>query len=677
MRARSVLSLSLLLVVALPLASAGLGWGLSSARPSALKLNSLQLRGGGDGAKVPKAEPESAKAQLQDILNTNKLLEEEVSNLQEGYDKLAKTSGIGSFRPTRTASYSCLNDAALTDGNATATLPTVEEINQKIAEKLAKDSKPLDDTVEELPPEERLNIVIVSSEIAPFSKSGGLADVSDKLGCALSRLGHRVMTVAPLYSRYEGAEHTGAWKEFGVCKQKLRTEYWRKWRETVPAVKGKPARGVDHVFVQQGCYERWGMYGHNDDLMRFALLSWAALEAPFCVNCPDSDPNGPVKEGEQSFFGDDVVFICNDWMVGLVPLIMTSHYRRFGCYQNARTVFDIHNMGYWGGFPPCDPHDLGLPDGAYFDMLHHDRQIKLLKGGIELADRVVTVSPSYRDEILSPEGGWGLQDACRRRFPHLDGVLNGIDIDEWNPATDNYLSANCQGFDNFFSADNVAGKAGCKAHLQASFHLPERADCPVIAFIGRLAYQKGIDILEAVMPWLMNGNDGVTGDVQVIMMGTGDERYARFLRDAQGNYHGRAASYVGFTPEMEHKILAGADILVMPSRYEPCGLPQLYAQRYGTVPVVHATGGLKDSVEQYDPFSDAGTGWKFDTADAAGLQYGLWNAINTYKHHKESWNKLVLRCMQQDFSWERSAKRYVEICKWAKIDPPYHQPIPF
>mmetsp|Transcript_40308 Transcript_40308/g.126886 ORF Transcript_40308/g.126886 Transcript_40308/m.126886 type:complete len:286 (-) Transcript_40308:23-880(-) len=276
------------------------------------------------------------------------------------------------------------------------------------------------------------------------------------------------------------------------------------------------------------------------------------------------------------------------------------------------------------------------------------------------------------------EGGWGLQDTCRGRFPHLDGVLNGIDCDEWNPETDRFLSAKCQGYDNFFNKDDTTGKRSCKLHLQNCMGLREDPNIPIVAFIGRLAYQKGIDVIESIFPWLMNGDHaGVTGYVQVVMMGTGDEKYARFLRDAENHNKGRVAGFVGFTSELEHKIIAAADIILMPSRYEPCGLPQMYAQRYGTVPVVHATGGLKDSVIQYDPFQNTGTGWKFDCCDAEGLKYGLWNALNTYKNHKDAWAGIVRRCMEQDFSWERSAKRYVEIFKWARMDPPFHQPIPF
>jgi len=633
----------------------------------------------GEGLAAPKpfasflATRTASVDKLSDLLGS---LEKQVSTLQVSYGKLATDYGcpaaVESRWPTRTESYSCLDTVAMTqhfveeyeeeeeeEAEAAAEARMWKEVQEQTRDDLG--------TFEpELPAGERLSIVIVSSEVTPFSKSGGLADVCDKLGVALSRMGHRVMTVAPLYQRYQNAQPTGARKSFNLFGQKLDIEYWHNFEETVPESNGRAARGVDHVFVSQGCFERHGFYGHSDDLNRFALLAWAALEAPFAV------------ELAGSVYGDEVVFLLNDWMVGLVPLIMASHYRRYGCYKNARTVFDIHNMGYCGNFPICNPQELGLPDDAFFNTLFHDGQIKLLKSGIELSDRVVTVSPSYKEEIITVEGGFGLNDRCASRLSHLDGVLNGIDVNDWNPATDPFLGAKFQGFDNFYSAADLSGKKGAKAHLQSCFHLPEDPNVPIIAFIGRLAYQKGLDILESVFPWLMSeDHEGVTGKVQVIMMGSGEQKYADFLQRSQGEYHGRVGSHVGFTSELEHKILSGADILVMPSRYEPCGLPQLYAQRYGTVPVVHATGGLKDSVVQYDPFQNAGTGWKFDKADGDGLKYGLWNALNTYKHHPQAWQDLIQRCMAADFSWEKSAARYVEIFNWAKIDQPFINPHPF
>lgn len=587
----------------------------------------------------------------------------------------------------RTNSYSSLDESLLTGEKAgkiadvavpEELVPAAPAISDEVEAALAAATKMAEG--------DRLSIVIVSSEVSPYSKSGGLADVADKLGSALSKLGHRVMTVAPMYKTYAGCESTGVKRTFGLFDTGHTVEYCHLYEKCTEEY------GVDHVFVKHACFERSGMYGeggmdYGDNLFRFALFAWAALEAPLVVPC------GGVP------FGEDVVFLANDWQAGFVPLILTSHYRRYKVYPKARCIFDIHNMGYQGPFPnppfsgsqPFSFCDFGLRDNAYYDRffwvypecdrahaLDKGEAIKLLKGGIEMADRVVTVAPSYKDEIITVEGAWGMEEVTRSRFAHLDGILNGIDIDEWNPSTDKLLAPPYA----HFSSDSPEAKAKCKAALQQELGLQVNPNVPLIAFIGRLAPQKGVDLIEEIFPWLM-GHDpkGVTGDVQLVMMGSGEERYSNFLRRAELENKGKVCGYVGFKRELEHKIVAGADILLMPSRYEPCGLPQLYAQRYGTVPVVHATGGLKDSVVQYNPFQDTdtgyGTGWKFDCADAEGLKFGLWNSLNTYKNYKESWKKLVVRCMKQDFSWEKSALRYIDVFRQAKSDPPFINPWPF
>jgi len=455
-------------------------------------------------------------------------------------------------------------------------------------------------------------------------------------------------------------------------------------------------------------------------------------------------------------FGEEVIYLANDWQTGLLPLILTSHYRRHRALGAARCVFVVHNMGYQGVYPnppnwespKFSLHDFGLRDNAYYDKYvwtfpieerpskgrdprDDGEAIKLLRGGIEMADRVVTVAPSYKDEMMSYEGGWGLHDTVRGRAYHLDGILNGIDIKDWDPSSDPRIAAH-------FSAEDPGNKTLCKKALQAELGLEHKENTPIVAFIGRLAPQKGVDLIEQVFGWLMGGDSqGVTGDVQLIMMGSGEGQYADFLMNAERHNKGRVVGYVGFSPEMEHKIIAGADILLMPSRYEPCGLPQMYAQRYGTVPVVHATGGLKDSVVQYDPFADAveveeeeeeaveaksgkvkvaagagagaggeegegagegeedecrgktktktkvveaeghGTGWQFGNADAEGLKFGLWNALHTYKKFPASWKKMVKRCMKTDFSWELSAKKYEQVFSWATMDGPFQNPWPF
>jgi len=539
----------------------------------------------------------------------------------------------------------------------------------------------------------KLSIILVSSEVARFAKSGGLADVADKLALALAKRGHRVMTVMPMYGYYEGAVQTGIKRDFYLWGGTHNVEYWHKWEPCGVDDEGN-ATGVDRVFVDHPCYHRPGMYGewgmdYGDNLFRFALFSWASLEAALCVPaiCP---------------FGEDVTFIANDWQSGLVPLILASNYRRWRVFNQARSIFVVHNMGYHGVYPNPPTWDspkfsftdLGLRDNAYYecyqwtfpiderpskgrDPRDTGEAIKLLRGGIEMADRVVTVAPSYKDEIMSFEGGWGMHDTPRGRSYHLDGILNGIDVEEWNPATDPHIV-------HTYSAENMTNKTACKQALQFQLGLDQKPNTPLVAFIGRLAPQKGVDLIEETLGWLLGGDHmGVTGDVQLVMMGSGEGRYVEFLQRAEAQNKGRVVGYVGFTPEMEHKIMAGADILIMPSRYEPCGLPQMYAQRYGTVPVVHATGGLKDSVVQYNPFAnetnkeDGGTGWQFNSADAEGIKFGLWNALHTYKHFPESWQGLMKRCMKKDFSWELSAKKYEQVIDWARMDPPHINPWPF
>jgi len=289
---------------------------------------------------------------------------------------------------------------------------------------------------------------------------------------------------------------------------------------------------------------------------------------------------------------------------------------------------------------------------------------------VMMSDRVVTVSPSYREEICTPVGGWGLEDHVNQRHDRLDGILNGIDIDEWNPDTDPHIPGH-------YSATNQTGKAICKAKLQEALGLRQEPDAPLVAFIGRLAEQKGIDVIQGTYHWLMGDMD----KSQLIMMGSGQPEYAEILTEAEAQYKGRICGYVGFSPEMEHLVIAGADILIMPSRYEPCGLPQMYAQRYGTVPIVHATGGLKDSVEQYEPGAmggeSKGQGWKFGNCDTNGLRWGLGSAINIYKNDPEEWIRIRTRGMNQNFGWKSAAEKYCQLMEWAQMDPPRFEPWPF
>eukprot|EP00283_Hemiselmis_rufescens_P004277 CAMPEP_0173428992 /NCGR_PEP_ID=MMETSP1357-20121228/7817_1 /TAXON_ID=77926 /ORGANISM="Hemiselmis rufescens, Strain PCC563" /LENGTH=737 /DNA_ID=CAMNT_0014393101 /DNA_START=137 /DNA_END=2353 /DNA_ORIENTATION=+ len=710
-------------------ASLGLASGKATLRLKASKTttSTLHLRGGSDAGGEQSAEEAVEVAGEEEAMSLEAVsdpADEPVAEPDPNHVPPPTWPTV-----TRSVSYSALDDTANTQFlRSPSQIPeeAKERTDLKVGENMAQAAPDLptaapvvaqaepvvivEETEEEiaarLEEEERiaaiegarLKVVIVSSEVAPWSKSGGLADVADKLSVALSRRGHRVMTVAPSYTHYEGAMPTEIRRSFTLYGGTHEVHYTHMWCPT--EVGGDPNTtkiGVDRIFVQNGCFERAGMYGdpggheYFDNMFRFALFSWAAVEAPLLL--PSVAP-----------FGEKVIFIANDWQTGLVPLIIASHYRRWRVYEPARCLFIIHNMGYQGNFPnpqmynydlddPRDTpkwsfQDLGLADNLLYDVYKYvfpeeDRGdkgevddgecCKLLMGAIHIADRIVTVSPSYKEEVMTT-GGWGLQEKVRCRQSRFDGILNGIDTNEWDPMTDKHLVGK-------YNVENRTGKALCKADIQASLGLNVNPDVPLIAFIGRLAPQKGIDVLEQSFNWIMHSGD-VLDNSQVIMMGSGDPKYAEFMRAMEAQYKGRVCGYVGFSSEIEHKIIAGADIILMPSRYEPCGLPQMYAQRYGTIPVVHATGGLKDSVDQYEPPGEdgeesKGTGWKFGNCDSGGLQWGIHNALTVYKKNPKDWEAVVTRAMSKDFSWDKSAEKYEQIFDWVQMDEPVQRPWPF
>lgn len=282
----------------------------------------------------------------------------------------------------------------------------------------------------------------------------------------------------------------------------------------------------------------------------------------------------------------------------------------------------------------------------------------IFAAGLKTADRVVTVSHGYAWELKTSEGGWGLHEIINHNHWKFRGIVNGIDIEDWNPKLDVFLQSN--GYTNYSLKTLKTGKAKCKAALQQEFGLPIRPDVPVIAFIGRLDHQKGVDIIGDAMPWI------VSQDVQLIMLGSGRPDLEDMLRRFQGQYHDKVRGWVGFSVQMAHRITAGADILLMPSRFEPCGLNQLYAMAYGTVPVVHAVGGLRDTVTQFDPYNESGHGWNFDSAEAGKLINALSNCLNTFWNYRSSWEGLQERGMMQDLSWDNAANIYEEVLVAAK-----------
>ncbi|KAK9830206.1 hypothetical protein WJX72_010297 [[Myrmecia] bisecta] len=497
----------------------------------------------------------------------------------------------------------------------------------------------------------KFNIVFVTSEVAPWSKTGGLGDVCGSLPGALAARGHRVMVVAPRYAEYPEALETT-----------VRTQILGEEVSFFHHVN----KGVDYIFVGHTSYMRpGGLYGdahgvYGDNQFRFAMLSLAGLEAPLQLNL------GGVP------YGEDCIFIANDWHASLVPVYLAAKYRPHGVYLPARSVLAIHNLRHQGVFPPSTFWGLGLPGNWYQCMEwqyppeqrqgsyeEEGRAVNTLKGGLSTADRIVTVSPGYAWEIQTPEGGWGLEQMLRSRGYALNGVLNGIDDEEWNPETDRHL------FQQYSHSNLSRGKAANKAGLQRELGLPERPDVPLIGFIGRLDYQKGADMVLAAAPWLL------AQDVQLVCLGTGDAGLEAGMRWLENAYPDKARGWVGFNVPISHKITAAADLLLMPSRFEPCGLNQLYAMRYGTVPIAHATGGLRDTVIPFNPWDGTGTGWTFSPCTCEAFVSALATSLDTFREHQDSFRALQQRGLERDSSWNKAAAEYEQIFEWAKMDNPY------
>ncbi|KAG5229549.1 hypothetical protein OIU77_008422 [Salix suchowensis] len=508
------------------------------------------------------------------------------------------------------------------------------------------------------------SIVFVTSEAAPYSKTGGLGDVCGSLPIVLAARGHRVMVVSPRYlhggqadKNYAGASDLDCHVKVYCFGGEQEVAFFHEYRE-----------GVDWVFVDHPSYHRPGNpYGDShgafgDNQFRFTLLCHAACEAPLVL------PLGGYTYGEKC------LFLVNDWHAGLVPVLLGSKYRPYGVYKDARTILVIHNLAHQGVEPAATYTNLGLasewygalgwvfPTWARTHALDTGEAVNVLKGAIVTVDRILTVSKGYAWEITTVEGGYGLHELLSSRRSVLNGITNGIDICEWNPSSDKHIASN-------YSVDDLSGKVQCKIALQKELGLPIKPDCPLIGFIGRLDYQKGIDLIRWAIPELLED------DVQFVMLGSGDPLYEEWMRATESTYRDKFRGWVGFNIPISHKITAGADILLMPSRFEPCGLNQLYAMRYGTVPVVHGTGGLRDTVQAFDPYSKGGlgegTGWIFSPLSKESMLAALRVAIMTYRDHKSSWEGIMKRGMEKDSTWENAAVQYEQVFEWAFIDPPY------
>jgi len=476
----------------------------------------------------------------------------------------------------------------------------------------------------------RLNIVFMASEAAPLAKTGGLADVVGSLPRALQQLGHQVSVILPFYRRHLYANN-------------IRTrpldhsiEMWADGLQRHCPLHEAMIDGLRFILVEQDdLYDRDGLYGpsggaYEDNLLRFILFDRVALEAAALL-CGSVD-----------------VIHCHDWQTGMVPLLLKTQYQHHASIARARTVYTIHNLAYQGIFPADWIHRLGLPS-HYFHRegyeFHH--QINCMKAGIGSADAITTVSPSYAEEIMTPEYGCHLEGFLRNHADRLSGIVNGLDVDHWNPLTDPVIAA-------AFGPGRAAGKKTCKRALQEKCGLDVSADTPLLTLISRLADQKGIDLL------LANAEAWIARGYQLAVLGSGDMHSEFQLSQLAGRHPRRMYFYRGFNEALARQIYAGGDIFLMPSRFEPCGLGQLMAMRYGTVPVVRATGGLRDTVVDYRASRSGATGFHFDAATPEAFDEAVEMAVGIYRK-PNIWSRIRSRAMKRDSSWEASARAYADL----------------
>lgn len=468
-----------------------------------------------------------------------------------------------------------------------------------------------------------MNVLFATSEARPYIASGGLADVSGALPKALCAAGADCRVILPLYSD---------------IPQNLREEMTflesftvrLSWRELYCGLFTAKKDGVVYYFVDNEYYfRRSGIYGHYDDGERFAFFSMAVLESIRHMN---------------DFVPD--VLHCNDWQTGLVPVFLEVFYHGDPKFSRIKTVFTIHNIQYQGDFDMFVAGDIaGLPEDKR-SLVELGGRCNYMKGGIDRCDVVTTVSPTYAKEILDPWYAWGLDGFLRERSYKLTGILNGIDCESYDPEADPDIAAH-------FSADDLSGKAADKAALQKEVGLCVDPSAMFIGMVGRLVSHKGIDLVEYVGDRIMNMN------AQMVILGSGEPQYEEFFRRLGARYPGRVSVITGFVPPLARRIYAGADVLLMPSKSEPCGLAQMIALRYGTVPIVRETGGLKDSI--HDLGAPGGNGFTFKTYNADDM----FNAIERayFRYRGGEWQSAVRSAMRYDFSWHRSAAAYLGLYK--------------
>ena len=475
----------------------------------------------------------------------------------------------------------------------------------------------------------KMQIVFASAECAPFVKTGGLGDVAGSLPAALVRAGAEVIVMVPKYATIKD-EYKAQMEHFSDFYVSL------GWRNEYCGLEKLEHDGVTYMFVDNERYfARDYPYGFFDDGERFAFFSKAITES--------------LQHLPADFECD--ILHCNDWQTALAPVFLREFYQGLPLYDRVKTVFSIHNVAFQGQFSDTVMEDIlgvaHIPAAA--TQLRCDAcSINYMLGALHYADAITTVSPTYAGEIQTPEFGEGLDGVLRERSYALQGILNGIDVAAFDPATDKRIAAN-------YTVDDRSGKAVCKAKLQEELGLEVRDDRPLMVMVTRLTRQKGMDLVMYALDRILSGG------VQVAVLGTGDRDYEDGLRYFQDKYPGTMAARIEFDPALSQRMYAAADMFLMPSKFEPCGLSQIIAMRYGTLPIVRETGGLKDTVIPYNEFTGEGTGFSFTNFNGDEMGDAVFRAARLFWDNREAWNQLVTQAMSQDFSWTRSADKYLDL----------------
>lgn len=475
----------------------------------------------------------------------------------------------------------------------------------------------------------KMQIVFASAECAPFVKTGGLGDVAGSLPAALVRAGAEVIVMVPKYATIKD-EYKAQMEHFSDFYVSL------GWRNEYCGLEKLERDGVTYMFIDNERYfARDYPYGFFDDGERFAFFSKAITES--------------LQHLPEGFECD--ILHCNDWQTALAPVFLREFYQGLPLYDRVKTVFSIHNVAFQGQFSDTVMEDIlgvaHIPAAA--SQLRCDAcSVNYMLGALRYADAITTVSPTYANEIQTPEFGEGLDGVLRERSYALQGILNGIDVAGFDPATDKRIAAN-------YTVEDRSGKAVCKAKLQEELGLEVRDDRPLMVMVTRLTRQKGLDLVMYALDRIL------AGGVQVAVLGTGDRDYEDGLRYFQDKYPGTMAARIEFDPALSQRMYAAADMFLMPSKFEPCGLSQIIAMRYGTLPIVRETGGLKDTVIPYNEFTGEGTGFSFSNFNGDEMGDAVFRAARLFWDNRDAWNQLVTQAMSQDFSWTRSADKYLDL----------------